>query len=88
METNTTFDLLFEQLVRRVIREEIENLRGDLNNQDKLLDADEAASLLCVSSHWLYRHASKLPFTRKLGPKLLRFSLIGIQKYLATRKFA
>jgi predicted DNA-binding transcriptional regulator AlpA len=57
-------------------------------NEDRLLDIPEAARVLAVSSDWLYRHAKKLPFTRKLGPKMLRFSSDGIQKYLATRKIA
>jgi excisionase family DNA binding protein len=54
--------------------------------EDRLLSAEEAAAILSVSEDWLYRHAKKLPFTRKLGPKMLRFSYQGIQKYLATRK--
>jgi predicted DNA-binding transcriptional regulator AlpA len=53
---------------------------------DRLLDADEAAKLLAVSADWLYRNAKKLPFTRKLGPKMLRFSALGIQKYISSRK--
>jgi len=53
---------------------------------DKLLTAEKAAEFLSVSPDWLYRHANKLPFTRKLGSKMLRFSSQGIQKYLATRK--
>jgi predicted DNA-binding transcriptional regulator AlpA len=56
--------------------------------EDRLLNAEEAAALLAVSEDWLYRHAKKLPFAKKLGPKMLRFSTIGIQKYLATRKSA
>jgi predicted DNA-binding transcriptional regulator AlpA len=58
------------------------------SEEDRLLDAEEASRLLCVSSDWLYRHAKRLPFTRKLGPKMLRFSSHGIQKYLATRKMS
>lgn len=75
-----------EGLLRRIIREEIGLLRANVNTEDRLLEAAEAAKLLCVSEDWLYRHAKKLPFTRKLGPKMLRFSSVGIQKYLATRK--
>ncbi len=56
------------------------------NASDKLLDAQEAARLLCVTTDWLYRNARKLPFSRKLGRKMLRFSSQGIQRYLATRK--
>ena len=81
-------EIALEGLLRRIVREEIETLKTDLNDQDRLLDADEAAKLLSVSEDWLYRHAKILPFTRKLGPKMLRFSSLGIQKYLATRKIA
>jgi len=45
----------------------------------------KTAKLLGMSVKWLYRNAPKLPFTRKLGRKTLRFSHLGIQKYLATR---
>lgn len=83
-----TLEIALEGLLRRIIREEIATLKADVNEGDRLLDAPEAAKLLTVSEDWLYRHAKKLPFTRKLGPKMLRFSSIGIQKYLGTRKTA
>lgn len=85
-DTSATLELALEGLLRRIIREEIGTLKTEVNDQDHLLDADEAAKILSVSEDWLYRHAKKLPFTRKLGPKMLRFSSLGIQKYLATRK--
>lgn len=85
-DTPATLELALEGLLRRIIREEIGTLKTEVNGQDHLLDAGEAAKLLAVSEDWLYRHAKKLPFTRKLGPKMLRFSSLGIQKYLATRK--
>jgi predicted DNA-binding transcriptional regulator AlpA len=42
--------------------------------------------MLCVSTDWLYRHARQLPFARKFGAKMLRFSYTGIQKWIAARK--
>lgn len=91
-EANEIPTLLGEALlnaIRQAVREEIQALKGELNgHEDRLLDAEEAARLLGMSRHWLYRHAHKLPFTRKLGPKNLRFSFLGIQKYLATRKIS
>ena len=81
-----TLETALEGLLRRIIREEIGSLKADVNTEDRLLDAEEAAKFLSVSEDWLYRHAKKLPFAKKLGPKMLRFSAIGIQKYLATRK--
>jgi predicted DNA-binding transcriptional regulator AlpA len=79
------FDVLLDAF-RQVVREEISALKTEINGQDRLLDAEEAAGLLCVSEDWLYRHAKRLPFARKLAPKMLRFSYVGIVKWLATRK--
>jgi predicted DNA-binding transcriptional regulator AlpA len=79
------FTLTVAQL-REIVREEIQAARAPEHDTDRLLSADEAATLLAVSPDWLYRHAKKLPFTRKLGPKMLRFSSHGIHKYLATRR--
>jgi len=90
-ETNNTPNIFsdpfrseLEEIVERAITKA---LNGNSHQDgDHLLDAEEAAKTLAVSPDWLYRHASKLPFTRKLAPKMLRFSYQGIQKYLATRK--
>jgi len=76
-----------ESWFRALIREEIRAVNQNGHQEgDHLLDAEQAAEILSVSPDWLYRHGSRLPFTRKLGPKMLRFSYQGIQKYLATRK--
>ncbi len=79
------FTLTVEQF-RQLVREEVQATRANQQDADRLLNAEEAASLLSVSEDWLYRHAKKLPFTRKLGPKMLRFSYQGITKYLASRQ--
>jgi len=74
-----------EPWLREILHQELEKV---LNGQsgDRLLTAEQAAEILSTSPDWLYRHAGKLPFTRKLGPKILRFSHQGIQKYLAAKK--
>jgi predicted DNA-binding transcriptional regulator AlpA len=73
--------------IRRIIREEVNSGRAKHeSNEDRLLTADEAAKVLSLSPDWLYRNAKKLPFTRKLGPKMLRFSNRGLIKWLETRK--
>ena len=73
--------------IRLAIHEEIQAVHQNGQQAgDRLLDADEAAEILAVSPDWLYRHSSRLPFTRKLAPRVLRFSYQGIQKFLATRK--
>ena len=73
--------------IRQAVREEIQALHANgSSDTDRLLDAKEAALLLSVSEDWVYRNSKNLPFARKLGPKLLRFSALGIQKYLDARK--
>ena len=52
---------------------------------ERLLSASEAAVRLSVTVRWIYRHATNLPFTRRLSRKALRFSEQGLQRYIATR---
>ncbi len=86
-EAATPLENALEALLRRIIREEIRAAQSQNGHQgDRLLDAEEASKVLSVSPDWLYRHGSRLPFTRKLAPRVLRFSFQGIQKYLSTRK--
>ncbi|MDP2606098.1 MAG: hypothetical protein Q8S00_26445 [Deltaproteobacteria bacterium] len=73
--------------LRAIIREAVKSAsRGMV--EDRLIDADEAAKVLCVSADWLYRHAKQFPFTRKLDRKVLRFSFQGIQRYIESRRLA
>lgn len=61
--------------------------RGDpVLPADRLLAPEEAAPLLGVSVRWLYRHAKRLPFTRRLSRKALRFSESGLRKWAAAKK--
>jgi excisionase family DNA binding protein len=53
--------------------------------EDRLLTTDQAAARLGVTRNWLYRHATKLPFARKLSRKALRFSEAGLNRYLAKK---
>jgi predicted DNA-binding transcriptional regulator AlpA len=53
---------------------------------DRLLTAGEAAPILGTSERWLYRHAKQLPFSRRLSRKALRFSEVGLRRYMATRQ--
>lgn len=55
--------------------------------EERLLDADEAAKILSVSPEWLYQNRKRLPFTRKLGHKLLRFSYVGMLRWIEAKKF-
>ena len=78
-------DLLAE-IIKPLVIDAVREAMDYRTEKDRLLDVEEAAELLSVSPEWLYRNSKKLPFTRKLGHKLLRFSSQGIQKYLIARK--
>ena len=56
--------------------------------EERLLDADEAATMLAVTPEWLYHNRKRLPFIRKLGRKTLRFSYVGILRWIETKKFS
>jgi excisionase family DNA binding protein len=76
-----------QALVEEIIRDQkAQEEKSQLSQtSEQMLTAKEAATLLACSEDWLYRNAKKLPFTRKLGPKALRFSKQGISKWLETR---
>jgi len=84
----TTLGETFLEMMRQAVREEIQTLIRDLREKDRLLTAQEAARILSVSPDWLYHNARKLPFTRRLGPKMLRFSQLGIKKWIGTRSMS
>ncbi|MGH2406356.1 MAG: helix-turn-helix transcriptional regulator [bacterium] len=50
---------------------------------DRLLTVLEAAKRLGVSKRYVYGHADEYPFSRRLGPKTLRFSERGLERWLA-----
>ncbi len=58
---------------------------SERSESDRLLTADEAASILGVTPRWLYRH-QRLPFVRKLSRKALRVSEVGLRHWLAAKK--
>ena len=87
-ENNNGLSEALAAILKPIVREAVEQALNSHRDEDRLLDAQEAAKLLSVSEDWLYRQAKKLPFSRKLGPKMLRFSSVGIQKYLTTRKIS
>jgi hypothetical protein len=53
---------------------------------EELIKPDQAAVLLSVSVDWIYRHASGLPFTKRLSRKALRFSKAGLLKWRAGKR--
>ena len=54
------------------------------SDRDRLLDVGEAARKLGKSKDFLYRHATKYPFTVRDGHSL-RFSEQGIEKFIRQR---
>ena len=82
-----TSELLGEALlnaIRLAVRQEIREalIKGSFSFDDRLLNTEEASKVLQVSPDWLYRNSRKLPFTRRLGAKALRFSYRGIQTWI------
>ena len=80
-------ELLAEALlnaIRLAVREEIREalIQGGFSFDDRLLDTEEASKVLQVSPDWLYRNSRKLAFTRRVGPKALRFSYRGMQQWI------
>src|SRR5262245_26438399 len=76
-------------LVARLARAPIEAaelVRVQAVESERLLAPPDAAALLGVTVSWLYRHADRLPFSRRLSRKALRFSELGLRRWLATRK--
>ena len=58
----------------------------DATAEDRLLTPKEAADTLRVTLPWIYRHAKRLPFTRRLSRKALRFSEAGLRRWQAARR--
>ncbi len=57
-----------------------------VHEAEELLTAEQAATLLGVSTDWMDRHASGLPFAKRLSRKALRFSKAGLLKWRAGRR--
>jgi hypothetical protein len=75
-------------LVARLLALQVEaaERQDQQHRDDKLLTAAETAGILGVTPRWLYRHAQRLPFARRLSRKVLRFSEVGAHKYAAARR--
>ena len=62
----------------------LSNGHASSQDGDRLLNAKEAAAKLGASQDWLYRHSRNLPFTVRIGRKVL-FSEAGIERYIRQR---
>jgi excisionase family DNA binding protein len=86
--TKNPFEILLGE-IRQIVREEIAAAHNggvsNSNDRDALLTPDEAAAMIGVNRRWLYRHSAKLPFTRRISRKSLRFSEAGLHRWLAAK---
>ena len=76
----------FSEPVRQAVRAEVQVIVTLIRDEDRLLTIDQVAQRLSVSRDWVYRHGKRLSFTRRLGPKLVRFSESGLQKWLKAKE--
>lgn len=60
--------------------------RNEPPEHNRLLTVSEASAKLGIPKDCLYRRASQLPFTVRLGPRQLRFSSRGIDRYIRQRQ--
>lgn len=74
------------QIVAEEVRAALQNSAVPMAEKDKLLTPEQAAEMLGQKVRWLYRHASRLPFTRRLSRKSLRFSENGLRRWVAARR--
>ena len=83
----TRLSSLQTALAARLIHMPTNSSRQDSKPEgdDELLMTADAAKLLNVSEDWVYRRASRLPFTRRLSRKTLRFSRAGLLRWRAAK---
>jgi len=78
--------------VYRLVLEDLRPLAGNGKGDhaalapDVLLTAEQVAQHLGTTTRWVYRHTARLPFAKRLGPKTLRFSTRGLERYLAASR--
>ena len=61
--------------------------KGEADPHDRMLSAEEAASILRRKRRWIYRNAHRLPFVRRLSARSMLHSKQGIERYLASRRY-
>jgi excisionase family DNA binding protein len=90
MEPAKNKELLVVQLtvdeLSEIVREAVKTGLKAAPKDDRLLTVEQACEVLQVSEEWLYHHAKRLAFVRKVGG-MLRFSSNGLQRYIESAKF-
>jgi predicted DNA-binding transcriptional regulator AlpA len=74
------------QVVSEEVRAALQNEGAHMVDKNRLLSPQQAAEILGQNVRWVYRHAGKLPFTRRVSRKNLRFSEAGLRRWIALRK--
>lgn len=53
---------------------------------DRLLTAEEVARMLGVTKRWVQRRARRLPFSRRISVRSVRYSEAGLKRWMAHRQ--
>ena len=69
-----------------IVQEAVRSALRSAPREDRLLTVAQVCETLNVSDEWVYHNAKKLPFVRKVGG-MLRFSALGLQRYIESSKF-
>jgi excisionase family DNA binding protein len=75
-------DLMGElEVIRATALLRISSAMPSTQTRDELITVEQAAERLGLSTDYLYRHSKQLPFTRRVGRKLM-FSSLRIDAYI------
>ena len=77
--------MLWARLQANAVPAPVEPPRANGRGPDVLLTAQQAAERLGVSRRWMYSHAPKLGFTKRLSGGTLRFSERGLERWKESR---
>jgi predicted DNA-binding transcriptional regulator AlpA len=72
--------------LRQLVRQEVQALSGGAAQTEEWVDIEAAAKLMGVSPEWIYHNRKTLPFASKIGRRLLRFSRVGLQQWMESKK--
>jgi predicted DNA-binding transcriptional regulator AlpA len=74
------------RLLARLLAQRCGPPQRDDGPEDQLLTPAATAKQLGVTVKWLYRNRHRLPFTRRLSRKAIRFSSLGVARWLAQQE--
>ena len=85
-EATARVDVLLRAVIENLREVDTDATEPNGTEPDQLVDIDKAAELMSVAKRWLYDNHHRLPFTRRIGSRQLRFSLHGLQRYIRRRR--